>query len=217
MLVCLVIVGILVTLALSAFFGSAGTLHPGLQALSCMKQLQLATQQMAMDGATNGKTDLGWPGNTGGTFTNWEQQLVPEYLWTNDLCKLLSVPGHIVPPGSLPMANTNGIFAAASLVEMISSRAATPLFDPSADSKKFSPFILSSSRTCYALRHGSPIRAGGLRRNPMPIAGWEGRLFEPDPDGNFTRNSSSQPVAFEEYAEFMSFQEKGVFSLGSPR
>lgn len=79
------------------------------QALSNMKQLQLATQQMAKDGLATGDTNFAWPGNSGGTFTNWAGQLVPSYLSTNDFCKLLTVAGRITPPGALPMANTNGI------------------------------------------------------------------------------------------------------------
>ena len=72
--------------------------------LSNMKQLHLATQAAVLDGTTIGDTNLGWPGDTGGTFTNWMHQLVPAYLSTNDFCKLLSAPGKIVRPGELPAA-----------------------------------------------------------------------------------------------------------------
>lgn len=74
-----------------------------------MKQLQLATQQMALDGAKTGQTNLGWPGDTGGTFTNWARQLVPDYLTTNALCQLLSLRGHVLPRDTMPTANTNAI------------------------------------------------------------------------------------------------------------
>ena len=79
------------------------------QALSNMKQLHLATQAMAMDGDTTGDTNLAWPGDNGGTFTNWVAQLVPSYLTTNDFCKLVSVAGRVTSPGALPVANTNGV------------------------------------------------------------------------------------------------------------
>ncbi len=79
------------------------------QALSNMKQLYLSTQVMAQDGLATGGTGLAWPGDSGGTFTNWMTQLVPAYLTTNDFCKLVSVAGRITPQGALPMANTNGV------------------------------------------------------------------------------------------------------------
>lgn len=78
--------------------------------LSGMRQLQLATQAMALDGITNGNTNLGWPGDTGGSFVHWATMLVQEnYLGTNDLCQLLSAPGKITPRDRIPVANTNAI------------------------------------------------------------------------------------------------------------
>lgn len=101
-LVCLAVIGILAALALPAI--TAGPTKPGLmtQALSNMKQLHLATQQMALDGESSGDRALGWPGDTGGTFSSWVQNLVPGYLSTNDFCKLLSGPGVVVRPGKVP-------------------------------------------------------------------------------------------------------------------
>lgn len=78
------------------------------RALSNMKQLHLATQQMALDGTTIGDPKLGWPGDTGGTFSNWANQLVPGYLSTNDFCKLMLVNDG-VPEGQMPQKNDNGI------------------------------------------------------------------------------------------------------------
>ena len=101
-LVCLSIAGILIALALPATRGSGLTKGQITQTLSNLKQLHLATQTMALDGLTTGDTNLGWPGDTGGTFTNWARQLVPAYLSTNDFCKLLSAPGIRVPPGKIP-------------------------------------------------------------------------------------------------------------------
>lgn len=57
--------------------------------LNNMKQLQLATSQMALDGIATRDASLGWPGDTGGTFTNWAAHLVPEYLTTNDFRMLI--------------------------------------------------------------------------------------------------------------------------------
>lgn len=73
------------------------------QTLSNAKQLHLATQQMALDGEAEGKTNLGWPGDTGGTYSNWVHQLLAgPYLTTNDFRKLMSAPGVIPPAGIIP-------------------------------------------------------------------------------------------------------------------
>ncbi len=76
--------------------------------LSNAKQLQLVTRQMEIDGVSTGDTALGWPGDTGGTFTNWAHQLVPAYLSTNDFCKLLSAPGVVVRLGKIPSKMGDG-------------------------------------------------------------------------------------------------------------
>lgn len=78
--------------------------------LSNMKELHLATEQMASDGYKEGKAGLNWPGDTGGTFSNWTTQLVQEnYLTKKDLAKLLSAPGVIVSPEDIPMVNTTAV------------------------------------------------------------------------------------------------------------
>lgn len=80
------------------------------QALSDMKQLHLATQQMALDRTTTGEKTIGWPGDTGGSFTNWAGPLVAGgYLTARDLSRLLSVAGQSSPPDAWAGANTNGI------------------------------------------------------------------------------------------------------------
>jgi prepilin-type N-terminal cleavage/methylation domain-containing protein len=104
-IVCLVVVAILIALALPTMPGSGLQSGRMTQTLSNMKQLHLATQQMALDGETTGNTNIGWPGDIGGTFSNWTARLAPEYLSTNDICKLLSAPGVVVPPGKIPVTN----------------------------------------------------------------------------------------------------------------
>lgn len=79
------------------------------QVFSNMKQLHLATQSMALDGTSENPTNACWPGDTGGTFSNWAAMIVPAYLGTNDFCKLLSLAGRITPPGQVPTENTNAI------------------------------------------------------------------------------------------------------------
>ena len=78
--------------------------------LENMKTLHLVTQQMALDGVTKGDTNLGWPGDTGGSFSNWTAQIVKGgYLTTNDLCKMLSAAGCIMPPGKIPPMNETAV------------------------------------------------------------------------------------------------------------
>jgi hypothetical protein len=94
--------------------------HTSAKFLSSMRQLQFATRQMVLDGETTGDKSLGWPGDTGGTFTDWARQLVPAYLGTNDFCKLLSGPGRIVPPSVFPPKMSDG----AVIVYAVSSNSA---------------------------------------------------------------------------------------------
>jgi prepilin-type N-terminal cleavage/methylation domain-containing protein len=101
LLVVISIIGILAALALPALFGALvkGQMT---QTLSNMKQLHLATQQMALDGLTTGDASLSWPGDVQGatpSWGHWATNLVPNYLSTNDFSKLLSAAG-------VPRANT---------------------------------------------------------------------------------------------------------------
>ena len=106
-LVAIAVISVLILLILPF---NGGGLEKGekTQTLSHMKQLHLATQSMALDGLAARNTNLAWPGDTGGTFTNWMRHLVPEYVGTNDFCKLLSAPGVKVPEGALPAKMSEG-------------------------------------------------------------------------------------------------------------
>lgn len=96
-IVCLVVVGVLIFLAMPNISSSGPHGGRQTQTLSNMKQLHLATQQMALDGVTTTNLTIGWPGDIGGGFSNWTTQLLKgDYLSKNDLCKLLSAPGVIV-------------------------------------------------------------------------------------------------------------------------
>ncbi len=108
LLVVISIIGILAALALPALFGALvkGQMT---QTLSNMKQLHLATQQMALDGITTGDATLAWPGDGTNTPTwaNWATNLVPSYLSTNDFNKLLSAPGITRAAGTAPENKDN--------------------------------------------------------------------------------------------------------------
>ncbi|CAN5712943.1 hypothetical protein BH09VER1_BH09VER1_44540 [soil metagenome] len=121
-LVVLVIVGVLASVPLTRCIFKPNAMYRAQmsQALYHMKQLHLATVQMELDGMVARHANLGWPGDTGGTFTNWASQLVPAYLSTNDFGKSLSVAGRTLPPDRVPTANTNGI-----LVYAVSTNSAT--------------------------------------------------------------------------------------------
>jgi type II secretory pathway pseudopilin PulG len=65
------------------------------RSLSNMRQLQMATRQMAID---NGQTlEAGWPGDTDGTFFTWSRNLVEGgYFTISDFRKLLSANGRMI-------------------------------------------------------------------------------------------------------------------------
>jgi hypothetical protein len=77
------------------------------QMLSNMKQLHYATLAAILDGT--GNIEPKWPGNIGGTFSNWATLVVPDYMGTNDFCKMLSGPGLAVPNTKLPTSNRNAV------------------------------------------------------------------------------------------------------------
>ena len=93
LLVVISIIGILAALALPALFGALvkGQMT---QTLNNMRQLHLATQQMALDGTTTGDATLSWPGDqTNESWGLWATNLVPSYLSANDFNRLLNAPG----------------------------------------------------------------------------------------------------------------------------
>lgn len=107
-----VALGVLAVLALLAWPAVQSSLvRDGFPSvISNMKQLHLATQQMALDGEATTNRSIGWPGDTGGRFETWASNLVSgNYLATNDLWKLLSAPGRVTPLGAIPQANTNAL------------------------------------------------------------------------------------------------------------
>jgi prepilin-type N-terminal cleavage/methylation domain-containing protein len=112
LLVVISIIGILAALALPALTGALvrGQMT---QTLSNMKQLHLATQQMALDGLTTGDTNLAWPGDQANpSFATWANALVDgAYLKTNDFAKLVSAAGKVAPAGSIPSATASAVIA----------------------------------------------------------------------------------------------------------
>lgn len=105
LLVVISIIGILAALALPALFGALAK-GQMTQTLSNMRQLHLATQQMALDGTTTGDDMLSWPGETNASWKRWATNLVPSYLSTNDFNKLLNAPGITRTAGTAPDDDT---------------------------------------------------------------------------------------------------------------
>ena len=96
----LVVISIIVVLASFAVPAVISGLTKGqmVGTLNNARQLFLAAQQMALDGSTNGDTNLAWPGDyPAGTITNLQDYLgklvTGDYLKGADLPKLLSAPG----------------------------------------------------------------------------------------------------------------------------
>ena len=101
LLVVISIIAILASLALPAITGAL-VRGQQTQTLNNMKQLHLASQQMALDATTTGDTNLGWPGDTGGSWATWATNLVGgNYLSTNDFKKLITAPG-VTPTADTP-------------------------------------------------------------------------------------------------------------------
>jgi len=101
LLVVISIIAILASLALPAITGALAR-GQMTQTLSNMKQLHLASQQMALDATTTGDTNLGWPGDTGGSWAGWATNMVGgNYMTTNDFKKMISAPG-VIPTSDDP-------------------------------------------------------------------------------------------------------------------
>jgi len=102
LLVVISIIGILAALAIPAITNALVRGQMTGQ-LSNLKHLHVATQSMALDGFTSGDTNLGWPGDIGGSWAAWATNLVGNrYMSTNEFAKMISAPGVIVPPDANP-------------------------------------------------------------------------------------------------------------------
>lgn len=95
----LVVISIIAILAALAFPAITGALARGqlTQSMSNARQIFIANTSMALDATTTGDTNLGWPGDIGGTNSSWgtwASALVPNYMPITDFSKMLSAPGY---------------------------------------------------------------------------------------------------------------------------
>ena len=93
LLVVISIIAILAALALPAITGAL-TRGQASQTLSNARQIYISTFNMALDGTTTGDTNLGWPADSGASWSTWATALTGGgYMSTNDFAKMLSAPG----------------------------------------------------------------------------------------------------------------------------
>src|SRR5881398_3088384 len=119
MLVVISIIAVLAAFAVPALTSAltkgqmTGTLNNG-------RQLYLAAQQMALDGAANSDPSLIWPGDDAAivTVTDYANRLIAnDYLKPGDLQKLLNAPGTnatvtVTAPGPPPVVQLAGAIPA---------------------------------------------------------------------------------------------------------
>jgi len=103
----LIVIGLIAILACLALpsvgLGSLKVRHTII--LSNMRKLHLATQQMALDREAEKNVNIGWPGDTGGSFSNWTAHLVKgNYLSREKLGEFLSARGFRVSKND-PLTN----------------------------------------------------------------------------------------------------------------
>lgn len=103
-----VVIGLFLCLLAIPPVTSGSPKTPLLASLSNLRQLQLTCEQLAIDGATTGDTNLAWPGHYT-SYGAWVTNVVPAYLSTNDFCKIVSAPGLTVPSGRLPRMDATAI------------------------------------------------------------------------------------------------------------
>ena len=101
LLVVISIIAILASLAIPAVTGAL-TRGQLTSSLNNARQLQIATQTMAMDSFTSGEGP-GWPGDNDDAWGAYCQNLVDgKYLTESDVRKIVSAPGVQVPAGTFP-------------------------------------------------------------------------------------------------------------------
>lgn len=151
----LVALAIVTTLFLAYWMAMSKYMHGSQMTvtLSNLKRIHLAAGSMAKDGMEMEDPLLGWPEDTGGTYTNWVRKAVPAYLGTNDFCKLLSAPGKAVGKSPFPLESSR---SAVLIYAVISNSAGDTVFLSTAN------FTNSSGGGLSLRRDARPYGNGGF-------------------------------------------------------
>jgi prepilin-type N-terminal cleavage/methylation domain-containing protein len=165
MLVVISIIAVLAAFAVPALTSAltkgqmTGTMNNG-------RQLYLAAQQMALDGAANSDPNLVWPGDdpaTLGTLNAYMTRLVQnDYLKAGDVQKLLSGPGAAAAVATAGSGATQTV--------TITGTSAFKIY-PVADSNASNAIFAVSSNYIYATAL-SPTTGGGAPNNPFGDKGF---------------------------------------------
>ena len=139
MLVVISIITVLASFAVPAVL-SGLTKGQMVGTLNNMRQLYLAGQQMALDGATNGDATLAWPGDYNpalATLQDYANKLVGgDYLKGSDLPKILSAPGTICTAttnATTPVTVTLGGTSALKVYPLSDKNSSTTIFATTAN------------------------------------------------------------------------------------
>lgn len=157
LLVVISIIGILAAMAIPAVTGAL-TQGQMVGTMNSMRQIYLATQQMALEGTTTGDSALAWPGDMNGGTPNWsgfQTNLVPGYMGTNDFIKLLQAPG-VTVPNTFPNAAGQNAYLVYPVKE---SDSGDTIFIATRNWGGFSKVLTETSP--YALKGFVLIRKGG--------------------------------------------------------
>jgi hypothetical protein len=179
------------------------------------RQLYLAAQQMALDGAANSDPNLVWPGDdpaTLGTLNNYMTRLAQnDYLKAGDVQKLLSGPG-----ASAAVAVAG---AGATQTLTITGNSAFKIY-PVADANASNAIFAVSSNYIYATAL-TPTTAGGAPNNPFGDKGFI--VQRKGGDASILRKNNATPVAgaagtatFEASVGKVPADQQGTVTAGDP-
>jgi prepilin-type N-terminal cleavage/methylation domain-containing protein len=186
MLVVISIIAVLAAFAVPALTSAltkgqmTGTMNNG-------RQLYLAAQQMALDGAANSDPNLVWPGDDPaalGTLNNYMTRLVQnDYLKAGDVQKLLS------GPGASAIVATAG--SGATQTVTITGTSAFKIY-PVAESNASNAIFAVSNNYIYATAL-SPTTGGGAPNNPFGDKGFV--VQRKGGDASILRKNNATPGA----------------------
>ena len=184
MLVVISIIAVLAAFAVPALTSAlnkgqmTGTMNNG-------RQLYLAGQQMALDGAANSDPNLGWPADVGDTTLElYTQRLVRnDYLKPGDVAKLLSGPG----------ASCTATFAGSGLTGTLTlggTKAALKVYPVAEANASNAVFAVSAN---YVYGNDLVAATGGVPNNPFGDKGFIAQ--RKGGDASILRKTDAKPAS----------------------